>query len=1755
MPNSSKKSEPSRSNSSTPRRARKRRRLERQSLDSQVDEDVKDLDRRLRKVARENCISSEDMHKVVRSVVRNDHVLALVTLKAEDELARQKSLESPEQQKRGAIIITDTPSVAKLTRAKARELNCTPGISLPQLNDTPADNNGIEALIREELQSDEEDEEYTFKEDDFHSDDDPSTAASDFDSNPCTPQTPLTAAEESPVKLSEDGCFKVPFDKNLANKDDLRIATRTRSKLCLQQTTIEDLQSEFVPPDLEPSDVIEPEITATDADWMQFLNDFTKPMNNSFLCDDDDPINDPEYVAADNMDAEYDNAEELRDANISKKELTDLVSELFAGLLQEGVSLESVELETPQKFIESANVTADPIEQVTRQIDFDTQMVQNDQEIDVFQSSMVSGQCEANTTFMPVPLVVVQEGALEKSPGGTPCKMVNIPTDVLSQPPELIAVPVPGQPNCFQLAKVIPNEPEVYNPPLVNDYACPEPVDNEPIPNETKVTNDRYTKPYDTNFTWEYISVKKHVYSEYDTKFENLRNEEPSNYNSLARFKGFTKPQYDMMQQQLRIHTQMLAQSYLQTYSHPTLYPLANKPREMLEDLHQRASRNATFNCWNLQGAVDLARKWEHDLCSDEYEEENKKMMEFINKETDLTDGHTRQVPRLAPRIMDLMLDSKVFMYPQYLPRMAFQPKLNPIPVYAPSEYQLIAIGLEKHMPAIRNSSKPLRKRADPLRLACRRMAKDTIHGKSPRRIFMKISELRESKQYNPIKYYFDRDRAPPISQILFGFYNGIVKIPRDRFPELPSGWQYFIENSWDTINTRRPSKAVKASSDAGISYLEFVREAVGEDLFLPDSFGQAAVPDGSAAGSEPIKDRKPKKKPSKRIPRPAKENALLTINVNYVFGGESSPGNCLAASGVSVPLLPDGSYTDIVRNINRTLNTTEQCNDILALPPIPPPLADDAPCAINYRLDELTNTLQISECEATTEAGTQQDLCPVRELSRSFSGKSCKRPRYQIFKPKVNPTIKCKNGSTPSRGRYHKLFGRLRHNLRNRCQSLITSYGSYLSKRRELYIKCEVIQLVHRQFLALDLYTELLTDLKMFCSTNANVTTAAAAAPATTTTKTATQPKRTKADDEAARVRKAIREEEMLRQMLRPDTPEERNRKDAIFALNFYDKVEETLLKADRVEDCRKFNSLLKTFDPHKDKVSELYLKVEKILMPDHPELAEMFLNFLVPAEAAEIGKFFEHFMITNATNFINKLNVYFSKQPAQIRKIYACLSELAELPNVSMKKVENKIMPLLKGNKFLCDWFVQQFPQGKPPKRILSPVETINLLEVQNNTTGEYTETIQEFLDVPAPSKPSCHLRYINGRIFYGSKMLLPAKLSFMAASIYNEQSGDVPLASAEPLTCAHAIRTQGEKLISLASNVDSDDATDRSEEDDASRALVIDTTGDEQNSCSSIEMCDDVGFRAHAIRLNAGLYSNSSFSNAATSTPNVGSSHAHHHPHAKKTAINFGEVSPRKQSAFNNSGLSPLAANTSPHVDKRKSPSKKVRSPQNQNQGRQRGSNHPMVVIHESQPSSSPAIECAKRLRTLIDQESVRDATDTKAGIRIIAQAKQKTPTPPSIAKVEVESREGSRESISLLTPIKMDLDQSEDEMEPLHMSAGGTPQHVITTQFDSDEDCKLDVVASLASGSSSEVRGPVALEPATPSTSSKSQSSSFVSAPWTREEDKVILIEMKLGAKDREKLIKRMSAKLKNRTIEELRGRHQFLMDFLSKLQGK
>ncbi|KAI9576784.1 hypothetical protein GQX74_010766 [Glossina fuscipes] len=259
-------------------------------------EDAVALETKLRNVMRKHSLTHDEMMRLLHKFIKNEHVLALVTLKAEDELAREQQSETEQR----ALIITDMPSVPKLTRAKARELNKTPVISLPVLN-AETEQPEIAKLIQDELNSDEEDEDFTLQEEELPSDDgDDPISAWDIESYSQTSLAPPVTrnVEDSSVKFSEDGCFKVLVDKE-SSEEDWRIAARTRSKLCLEQTTIEDIQSEFVPPDEEEYlDFSETERAAFDDEYVQFVNDCQKPLNNSFITDDDDLINDPEYVAA-----------------------------------------------------------------------------------------------------------------------------------------------------------------------------------------------------------------------------------------------------------------------------------------------------------------------------------------------------------------------------------------------------------------------------------------------------------------------------------------------------------------------------------------------------------------------------------------------------------------------------------------------------------------------------------------------------------------------------------------------------------------------------------------------------------------------------------------------------------------------------------------------------------------------------------------------------------------------------------------------------------------------------------------------------------------------------------------------------------------------------------------------------------------------------------------------------------------------------------------------------------------------------------------------------------------------------------------------------------------------------------------------------------------------------------------------------------------------------------------------------------------
>lgn len=363
----------------------------------------------------------------------------------------------------------------------------------------------------------------------------------------------------------------------------------------------------------------------------------------------------------------------MRDVNISKKELTELVAELFEGLVNEGLCLESIELETPQKFANNSN-TSDKLETptfesitnrtpsktpstvsmelnaVTRQIDFDaanpalavvvsnTQMTQHCvSDATISSTNITQNEYSFNPDIMSTPAIghaintttIVPIASIDHTTR-TP-NTISIPDNALNTEPELIAIPIPGQPNTFQLARILATGGELTQQDITL-------LQSPEKSNVIAPTDTRYSIPYETNYTCKYISIKKHVYSEYMQKFNKTitaitttsttTTTTSTSVTESTQTKGFTQEQHDLLQQQLRMHVQLLAQNYMQFYCHPDLWKYAQKPRDMLLELKERAANDASFNAWNLNSAIELVTGWEQELSVDNVE--NREMMQLV---------------------------------------------------------------------------------------------------------------------------------------------------------------------------------------------------------------------------------------------------------------------------------------------------------------------------------------------------------------------------------------------------------------------------------------------------------------------------------------------------------------------------------------------------------------------------------------------------------------------------------------------------------------------------------------------------------------------------------------------------------------------------------------------------------------------------------------------------------------------------------------------------------------------------------------------------------------------------------------------------------------------------------------------------------------------------------------------------------------------------------------------------------------------
>ncbi|KAL1375105.1 hypothetical protein pipiens_017701, partial [Culex pipiens pipiens] len=529
----------------------------------------------------------------------------------------------------------------------------------------------------------------------------------------------------------------------------------------------------------------------------------------------------------------------------------------------------------------------------------------------------------------------------------------------------------------------------------------------------------------------------------------------------------------------------------------------------------------------------------------------------------------------------------------------------------------------------------------------------------------------------------------------------------------------------------------------------------------------------------------------------------------------------------------------------------------------------------------------------------------------------------------------------------------------------------------------------------------------------------------------------------------------------------EQAEEKDVNYAYNFFEKVEETLLAENKHAQYEKFLEILQSFNEKEDRVADLYRKMEELFLGEHPELCDLFLTFLLPGQAAEVGKFFEHFILTNANDFLAKLNIYFAKQPSQIKKIYSSLNDLSNEPNVSMEQIKARILPLLKGNPFLIEWFIQLFPEEKPPEsNNLSDYEAISMKKLP---LPDYTDPNEIYEDVPfvelsqeptAGESTVCGTKYIQGRIVYGT---LPARLSFLA----HEAGAATPSAEEAPLKgCVHAVRSVDKSKAGPAG---------MEEEKDVPADVPTEEVRDEQ---PRYKLCDDAAFKAHAIRLNPLVHGGKGVNYADVAhllVPDPDTSGESNNP-----ADEDKPTSPKKQQL------------------KGTAPKKRINSPVSKKPGTA-GKSSPTTSkkATPSVPADSKVISVSKKLKSMVEAPSTSSEPPPESPL----PTKRKPPTTPTSSPSAVPAKKEK--------PLRKH--PSDEQLEE--------PQ-----QQQSEEQVEM-------------------REPEPP----REEPS------WTRDEDKVILEEIKNGYSSVEELLGRIGARIEGRSGGQIRTRYEFLMEVLKKFQ--
>lgn len=454
-------------------------------------------------------------------------------------------------------------------------------------------------------------------------------------------------------------------------------------------------------------------------------------------------------------------------------------------------------------------------------------------------------------------------------------------------------------------------------------------------------------------------------------------------------------------------------------------------------------------------------------------------------------------------------------------------------------------------------------------------------------------------------------------------------------------------------------------------------------------------------------------------------------------------------------------------------------------------------------------------------------------------------------------------------------------------------------------------------------------------------------------------------------------------------------------------------------------------------------------------------------------------------------------------------------------MEQIQSKVLPLLKGNPLLIEWFQQCFPNKRPADCPLNEYETINFHKISEAPEEcDVYEQIPQNEILPDPLDNPCHLRYINGRIYYGNRILLPAKLSFLvansddqvpaAAAVKSETTEEhlsddnIPLA--KRYRCVHNIKNFGDhKLKEQQKNTgDTEDGERTSTDDEPMPSTVADSlspihNSDDRNSSTeysdiSLNYCDEMMLKAHRLRLNPTAHSATDLSNASDLL------------NLLKPSTNGNSLSDRLSDSEGSPKKSSMKIT-------RKSPIYKKSNSKSPNC---KNSNDPIPIM-PSTSTKSAAIQTANKLKILID---------SSPNVVVLNNAKSSRKM-----NSKKSNRRQRKVSITTSTAMEVNSDTESDSAVP------NDDEIVVQQQYKHEPELNISDCSEIVNDERS---SPV-------------KSNADVS--WSRDEDKVVLEEIKLGGfLTEDDFVKRIQLRelLPDRSFCEILDRFKFLMDIIANL---